>query len=194
METGQPHRREKLAGLLNQASDAWIDVAAFTGLLQVGAPSPETIRQLEQAVELYGGDFLDGFSVADSPTFDEWVSLNREWLRRLVTEALHRLAACHEQAGEYGRGLRHAWRQVELDPCREQAHRQLMRLLALSGQRSAALTQYETCRRLLAEELGVEPAAETTNLYERIRSGPLSRFSRRFAASRSTCPWLRASS
>jgi DNA-binding SARP family transcriptional activator/predicted ATPase len=216
VETGQPHRREKLAGLLwpdwpeqsaranlrralanlrqaigdhqatppflhisrqtvqfNQASDAWIDVAAFTDLLQARAFSRETIRQLEQAAELYRGDFLDGFSVADSPAFDEWMLLNREWLRRLVMEALHRLAACHEQDGEYERGLQHAWRQMELDPCRENAHRQLMRLLTLSGQRSAALAQYETCRRLLTEELGVEPAAETASLYEQIRSGKL---------------------
>jgi DNA-binding SARP family transcriptional activator/predicted ATPase len=216
METGQPHRREKLAGLLwpdwversaranlrralanlrqvvgdhqatppylhisrqtvqfNPASDAWIDVAAFSDLVQARAPSPETLRQLEQAVELYRGDFLDGFSVADSPAFDEWVSLNREWLRRRFMEALHRLAARYEQSRDYERGLKHAWRQVELDPCREQAHRQLMRLLAFSGQRSAALAQYETCCHLLAEELDVEPAAETTNLYEEIRGGAL---------------------
>jgi hypothetical protein len=157
----------------NQASDAWIDVAAFTDLVQAQAPSPETIRQLEQAVELYRGDFLDGFSVTDSPAFDEWESLNREWLRRLFMKALHRLAACHEQVGEYEHGLEHAWRQVELDPWREKAHRQLMRLLALSGQRSATLAQYETCRRLLAQELGVDPGEATRDLYEEIRTGKL---------------------
>jgi DNA-binding SARP family transcriptional activator/predicted ATPase len=216
VETEQPHRREKLAGLLwpdwpersaranlrralanlrqvigdhramppflhisrqtvqfNSASDAWIDVAAFTHLLQAKGLSQQTIRQLEQAVELYRGDFLEGFSVGDSPAFEEWVLLNRERLRRLVMEAFHRLAEYHEQYGEYERGLQHAWRQVELDPWRENAHRQLMRLLALSGQRGAALAQYETCRRLLAEELGVEPAAGTTRLYEQIRDGEL---------------------
>ncbi|NIO70637.1 MAG: transcriptional regulator, partial [Anaerolineae bacterium] len=216
VETEQPHRREKLAGLLwpdwpersaranlrqalanlrqvigdhqatppflhisrqtvqfNSASDAWIDVAAFTDLLQAKGLSQQTIRQLEQAVELYRGDFLEGFSIGDSPAFEEWVLLNRERLHRLVMEALHRLAECHEQYGEYERGLQHAWRQVELDPWREKAHRQLMRLLALSGQRGAALAQYETCRRLLAEELGVEPAEETTRLYEQIRDGKL---------------------
>jgi predicted ATPase len=88
-------------------------------------------------------------------------------------EALHRLAECRERYGEYERGLQHAWRQVELDPWRENAHRQLMRLLALSGQRGGALAQYGTCRRLLAEELGVEPAQETTRLYEQIRDGEL---------------------
>jgi DNA-binding SARP family transcriptional activator/predicted ATPase len=157
----------------NSASDAWIDVAAFTDLLQAKGLSQQTIHRLEQAVELYRGDFLEGFSVGDSPAFEEWVLLNRERLRRLVIEAFHRLAECHEQYGEYERGLEHAWRQVELDPWRENAHRQLMRLLALSDQRGAALAQYETCRRLLAEELGVEPAAETTRLYEQIRDGKL---------------------
>ena len=69
--------------------------------------------------------------------------------------------------------MRHAWRQVELDPWREEAHLQVMRLLALDGQRGASLAQYEACRRLLRDELGVEPSAETTELYEAIRKGEL---------------------
>jgi DNA-binding SARP family transcriptional activator/predicted ATPase len=216
LETEQPHRREKLAGLLwpdrpeqsaraslrqalvnlrqvtgdrhaappyfhisrqtiqfNRASNAWIDVTAFTDLLQAKALSQQTIRQLEQAVELYRGDLMEGFSVSDSSAFEEWALLNRERLHRLVMDALHRLAQVHEAYGDLEQALPHAWRQVELDPWRENAHRQLMRLLALSGQRGAALAQYETCRRLLAEELGVEPAAETTRLYEQIRDGEL---------------------
>jgi DNA-binding SARP family transcriptional activator len=51
----------------------------------------------------------------------------------------------------------------------------MMRLLAYTGQRSAALFQYEICRRVLAGELGVEPDAETTALYEQIRTGRLGR-------------------
>jgi predicted ATPase len=62
-------------------------------------------------------------------------------------------------------------RQLELDPWREEAHRQVMRVLAANGDRSAALAQYETCRRILAKELGVEPSAETQKLYEQIRQG-----------------------
>jgi DNA-binding SARP family transcriptional activator len=157
----------------NHASDAWVDVKAFIGLLEAEAPPEQTIRHLEDAVRLYRGDLMEGFSIADSAAFEEWALLNRERLRRLVTEALHRLADCHEQRGDCEHALRHAWRQVELDPWRERAHRQVMRLLAVSGQRSAALAQYDTCRRLLAEELGVEPAAETARLYEQIRDGEL---------------------
>jgi len=66
-----------------------------------------------------------------------------------------------------------ALRQLELDPWREEAHCQLMRVLALEGQRSAALVQYDTCRRVLADMLGVEPSKQTRELYEQIRSGGL---------------------
>ena len=59
--------------------------------------------------------------------------------------------------------------QIALAPWQEEAHRTLMRLLAVDGRRSAALAQYETCRRALARELDVEPSAETIALYERIR-------------------------
>lgn len=152
----------------NCASDAWVDVAAFSELLASPAPN---ISDLEQAVDLYRGEFLEGFFVGDSVAFEEWVLLKREQLGRQVRSALYRLAAMHEQRGEYERALPHAWRQVELDPWQEQAQRQLMRLLALSGQRAAALAQYEAFRQALVEELGVEPGRTTKELYEQIRDG-----------------------
>jgi DNA-binding SARP family transcriptional activator len=152
----------------NSASDAWSDVTAFDELLEAKNSTP---LQLEEAVALYRGAFLEGFSVGDSALFEEWALLKRERLRRQVLNALHRLVVYHGGRGDYGRALPRAWQRVELDPWREQAHRQLIRLLALNGQRGAALTQYEVCRRNLAEQLGVEPAAETTRLYERVRDG-----------------------
>jgi hypothetical protein len=158
----------------NTASDVWIDVTAFATLLQTTQPSdPQTLHRWEEAVNLYQGDFLEGFSLPDSAAFEEWALLTREQLRRQVMDALHRLAEVYGERGEHERALQHAWRQTELDPWREEAHQQVMRLLALSGRRSAALVQYKTCCRLLAEELGVEPAEETTWLYEQIRDGKL---------------------
>jgi DNA-binding SARP family transcriptional activator len=154
----------------SETSDAWVDVAALTTLL--GAPAP-TIREMEEAVDLYRGEFLEGFFIADSVPFEEWALLKREQFRRQVLAVLYRLAATHESRGEYGRALPYAYRQVELEPWQEQAHRQLMRLLALNGQRGAALAQYEACQHALAEELDVEPAQETTRLYEQIRDGTL---------------------
>jgi DNA-binding SARP family transcriptional activator/predicted ATPase len=157
----------------NTASDYRLDVTAFTEMVEADKTDPSAIDQLEQAVALYRGSFLEGFSVSDSPAFDEWALFTRERLARQISSALHRLSATHEQRAEYEQAQSFAWRHVELEPWDEAAHQQLMRTLALSGQRSAALAQYETCRRLLAEELGVEPAQETTRLYEQIRSGKL---------------------
>jgi DNA-binding SARP family transcriptional activator/predicted ATPase len=152
----------------NAVSDHRLDVAAFLELITLAE-----LPGLEEAVRLYRGAFLEGFSVGDSPPFEEWALFTRERLARQMSAALHRLAEGYEQRGEYARARSFARRQVELEPWDEGAHRQLMRALALDGQRSAALTQYETCRRLLAEELDVEPAPETIGLYEQIRSGAL---------------------
>jgi predicted ATPase len=163
----------------NPKSDHWLDVTAFTALLddcqthhhrRPGA-CRRCMQRLEHATDLYQGSFLEDFALDDSTLFEEWAALKREWLHRLAADALLCLADCHERRGQYARARHHAQRQVELDPWREEAHRQLMRLLAFDGQRDAALAQYETCRQFLAAELGVEPIAETTALYERIRAG-----------------------
>jgi DNA-binding SARP family transcriptional activator len=152
----------------NSASDAWVDVAAFANLLASSSPDAS---DLEQAVSLYRGEFLEGFFCTDSVAFEEWMLLKQEQLGRQARSALYQLAAIYEQRGEYERALPHVWRQVELDPWQEEARRQLMRLLALSGQRVGALARYDFYRKTMAEELGVEPARATTELYERIRAG-----------------------
>ncbi len=157
----------------------WLDVATFEALVEACREhrhrSLETclscIRRMEQMVELYRGEFLEQFFLSDSSSFEEWATLKREWLHREAVETLFHLSNHHERRGDYERARQHAQRQVALEPWREEAHRQLMRLLALGGQRSAALAQYETCRRALAEELGVQPTAETTTLYEQIQAG-----------------------
>jgi DNA-binding SARP family transcriptional activator len=164
--------REAIA--LNPDGDCWVDSCAFAGSLagleRGELPGPEV---LEQAIGLYRGAFLEDLSLPDSAAFEEWRVLRREQFNRLVLEALHRLADSYERCGEYEQALAHARRRVELEPWDEVAHRQVMRLLALTGQRNAALTQYEACRTLLADELGVEPESETTQLYRRIRDGEL---------------------
>lgn len=152
----------------NRAADAWIDVLSFAE-----RSDRATLASLDQASRLYTGDFLEGFSLGDASLFEEWALLNRERYRRLAMGALHRLADGYGRRGDYERALAHAWRQVEMDPWQETAHQQLMRLLTLSGCRSDALIQYETCCRLLAEELGVAPTQTTVALYDQIRSGQL---------------------
>jgi DNA-binding SARP family transcriptional activator len=163
---------------LNPKSDHWLDVDAFSEALDAvrshAHRRPETCavcaERLAEAVELYRGEFLAGFSL-DSALFEEWMVVERERLHGQALQALGHLAAYHEAQGEFQEAVRYARRQLELEPWREEAHRALMRALALSGQRSAALAQYEACREVLREELGVEPAEETRALYERIRDG-----------------------
>ena len=160
----------------NTASEAAVDVSTFTHLTRptvIVAPSDlpgSTLSSLEQAIALYRAPFLDGFSIPDSPEFDEWALLTREQLNRLMLDALRCLADAYRAQGEPARALPYAWRQVDMDPWQESAHRQVMQLLALSGQRAAALAQYESCRRVLAADLGIEPSEPTRQLAERIRS------------------------
>ena len=157
----------------NCESDAWVDVRAFTDLVKSGVGGEATTARLEEAVELYRGSFLEGFSLGDSPAFEEWALLERERLERLVKEALLQLAGCHEERSQYEAALQQARRLLQLDPLMEEAHRQVMRVLALAGQRSAALAQYEACCQVLEEELGVKPEPETVGLHERILAGEI---------------------
>ena len=157
----------------NRASDHWLDVAELTTLVDASPSDVAACSQLEQALAPYRGPFLEGFSLGDSMAFDEWSLLVRDRLQRQASITLHRLVQAYEARGELDRACHVARRQVELEPWHEEAHRRLMRLLALSGQRSAALVQYEACRRALEGELDVQPEEETVHLYERIRDGEL---------------------
>jgi predicted ATPase/DNA-binding SARP family transcriptional activator/tetratricopeptide (TPR) repeat protein len=162
---------------LNPASDYRVDVAEFQALHTACQGHRHhyverclpCMQHQTRMVELYHGEFLEHFFLADSTLFEEWATLKREWLHREAIEALFTLTDYHTRRGDLARARQYAWRQVELEPWREEAHCQLMRLLALEGERSAALAQYETCRRILQQELGVEPMAETTALFEAIK-------------------------
>jgi DNA-binding SARP family transcriptional activator/predicted ATPase len=128
---------------------------------------------LAAAVELYRGEFLEGLYLDGCLEFELWLVKERERWHRRVARVLEQLVTQHSERGEYEQGLGYAQRLLDIEPWREKTYQQLMRLLAYTGQRSVALAQYETCCRVLAEELNVEPAAETTRLYEQIRDGQL---------------------
>lgn len=159
----------------NHESNYWLDVAAFTNQLPPLAEtndvmSPDERRKRETAVSTYLGNFLDGFYIRESRRFEEWVSLERERLQRLAVHNLQQLVKSMLQQGQYATGIEAAVRLLEFDPLSETSHRSLMLLLARNGQRNTALQQYETCCRILDDELGVPPTSETTALYEHIRS------------------------
>lgn len=152
----------------NPASDYQLDAADFARL----AASTDA-NDLEQTVALYQGEFLPGFSLPGCEAFGEWLLLTRERLAHLALTALDALTQARLAAGHYDQAEQHARRQLALDPWREAAHAQVMRALAYSGQRAAALAQYDACRRILDAELGVEPSPELAALYAHIKAGLL---------------------
>lgn len=166
---------------LNSDGDIQVDVTEFEARLAACATHnhahpagcEQCMTRRRQAAAFYGGDFLQGFSLPDSITFDNWLALTQERLHRLAIDSLYMLAHFHEECRELDRAQQFARRQVELEPWREEAHRQLMRVLALNGERSAALAQFDACCHILLAELGAEPTATTVALYEQILSGEL---------------------
>ena len=127
-------------------------------------------EHLHDAMDFYRGDFLEDFIVQDSPEFEAWVFTEREPLRQLALKAGWQLAVSAHERGAYAEGIEAARKVLSIEPWHEETHQQLMQLLAASGQRSTALAQYDVCRHVLAEELGVEPASFTTEIYEQIKN------------------------
>ena len=116
---------------------------------------------------------MAGFSLKDCREYDEWQFFQAEKLRGKLTNTLVRLSAHYANALEYETAIGYARRWLALDPLQEAAHRQLMSLFSQSGQRAAALRQYENCRQMLSDELGVEPSEETKELYQKIQASTL---------------------
>jgi DNA-binding SARP family transcriptional activator/predicted ATPase len=131
----------------------------------------DEVGDLEEAVSLYHGDFMAGFFVSDARHFEDWMLEERERARKAALEALHRLLVHYRRLRAYRSAIDIGNQLLAIAPWQEEIHRALMQLLALDGQRSAALVQYETCRQMLKEELGVDPTIETRLLYRRIEAG-----------------------
>ena len=136
---------------------------------------PGIASPLSLAADLYRGDFLAGFSLRDSPAFDDWQFFQAESLRSQLAGVLQRLSACYAEKQEWDSAILVTRRWLSLDPLQEEPHRRLMQLYAQAGQRNAALRQYEECVRILHQELGVEPEAETQVLYQKLKAGGLSK-------------------
>jgi DNA-binding SARP family transcriptional activator len=148
----------------SQAPPYPTDTSAFQALVARGDAA-----SLATAVDLVRGEFLEGLYLDGCPEFELWLVSERERWHQRTSQVLRDLVAHHDQGHDHAQALRYARQLLALEPWREEAHRQVMRLLADDGQRSAALAQYEICRRILAEELGIEPAPATVRLYEQIR-------------------------
>src|SRR5215208_5399542 len=163
---------------LNSHADLWLDSTAFRQHMITATQNllaPERLARMNAAAELYSEDFLAGFTLPDSPAFDEWQFFQRESLRQLYGQALEQLVAAYRAQQRWEEAIASARRWLALDGLHEPAHRTLMRLYAWSGQYAAALRQYQECVRILDAELGAAPEDETTALYEAIRIRQLAR-------------------
>lgn len=172
--------RDSLA--LNPRADIWVDVLRFNELTArcrvIQEQSLETLCQaclddLIESTEIYRNDFLAGFTLRDSASFDEWQYSQSESLHMEITANLQVITECLSLSGDYDLAIQYAVKLLQMDPLHEPGHRNLMTLFALNGRRTKALRQYRECVRILEEELGVPPLEETTELYERILRGEI---------------------
>lgn len=156
----------------NPETAYFLDCEDFVGCLQNSRSQvgEARITHLQQAAKLYTGEFLAGFFLRDAPEFEEWMLAQKARLRELALYTLHELTQLEMNYGHFSSAIEHATQMLTIDPWREEAHRQLMLLMARSGQRSAALAQFKRCAQVLSDELGVEPSVETVALYDRIRA------------------------
>lgn len=167
-----------------------IDLQQFRSAAAVPRAEPEL---LAEALALYRGPFLDGLESAiesSAGLYIDWIYETRSELEGLYQRVLYQLT---ESCATFGRrldlGIDAALRLLALQPEREEVHRLQMRLLALDGQRAAALKQYDVCTAALLDELGVPPSAETNTVYDQILSGELGPIAAIEVAARKPAPF-----
>ncbi|MEA2490689.1 MAG: hypothetical protein QOH21_2481 [Acidobacteriota bacterium] len=139
-----------------------VDVIDFEAAVSAG-----TTESLSRAIDLYGGDFLEGFQIEEE-RFDQWVLAERDRLHRLALKAHAMLADQQTRAGALDEAVATAQRSLRIDPLQESMHRTLIRLYMQSGDLSYALQQYDACAKVLRRELAVEPEADTKALQQEI--------------------------
>jgi DNA-binding SARP family transcriptional activator len=147
----------------------WLDVDEFDSRVESGrrleeaADIDKATRDYEYVEALYRGDFM-----ADDP-YEDWAALTRERLRLAYLDALGRLSRLYFDAGQYTACASLCQRIIDKDPCREDAHRRLMRCYSRQSQPHLALIQYRACVRALANQLGVSADPVTARLHDQIR-------------------------
>jgi DNA-binding SARP family transcriptional activator len=148
----------------------WLDVEAFETYIDRSREANGRTNHalLHEAVALYRGEFMAEFDAGDAEEFEEWLAAQRLRLQSQYIQALDALVEHAIDQESYDEGIAYAQRLLAIEPWREETHQQLMWLLALDGQFSAALAQYEACLAMLAEVFAKQPTAETVRLYDDI--------------------------
>ncbi len=142
----------------------WTDIGAFVELTRSGASRED----LEHAVELWRGPFLEGFDLRGCSDWDEWLAVERSAWQQRVLDVLERAAEACAADADWTAAMVLTGRALGIDPLQERFHRQLIRQYELAGDRAAALAHYRTMSRLLIDELGVQPDPATQRVYRDI--------------------------
>jgi DNA-binding SARP family transcriptional activator len=145
--------------------ETWVDARAFEAAL---ARPAGDLAGFQAALELYRGEFLDGFSLPDGPEFESWMTVERERFRRLALRGWAGLSRAYAARQDYPRALETLERALAFDFLQEDLQREAMRLQYLTGDRPGAIRRYDQLRRALDEEMGVPPMSETRQVYDSI--------------------------
>ncbi len=182
-ESTQKHAATSLRvalSVLRKYVPDYLDIDRDSARIKPGASTRIDVSDLEQklsegdiehALQLYQGDFLEGFQIQESIAFENWLQLQHQRLQLLVAAALHRSIPGRIEAGDYASGRKLIQRLLELDPLDEQAYYQSILLHGVLGERAAALKQFDQYSQILQEELRVEPPDELRDLHHRIQRG-----------------------
>ena len=141
------------------------DVTVFEDALLAARrarPAEAALPELQRAIAVYGGDFLDGMATG------EWALVRRDELRRAFESALLATGRMQAAAGRHQAAAAAFRKAVAHEPLNESAHRELMNCWARLGETARAVRHYEELAGVLREQVGVAPAAETEALYRRL--------------------------
>ena len=157
---------------LHTLHEAWklARVSTHTALTMPEDAYRTLFTQLQHAVSLPRGEFLEGFSLRDAPVFDNWVRFQREYWHLHINEVFDCLSHLQFEAGDLAPAIATVNRWLTLAPLHEDAYQRLMRLHFAVGDRSAALHAYDNCRAMLATGMQTEPTEATVALANRLRT------------------------
>ena len=154
----------------NRHASYWMDIEIFDRYLTANQSAIDPLLHT-QILQLYQGEFLNGFYVQNAPVFETWLAAQRQYWHTLALQGWQQLVNYYLDQAQYQAGLAATRQLLILEPWQEEAHRQQMIMLARSGQQNAALAQYERCCQILRDEMDAPPSSATTLLYEQIKAG-----------------------
>jgi DNA-binding SARP family transcriptional activator len=147
---------------LNRSTIAWVDAEAFEHLIQLGRQEQHNLKHYQAALDLYKGEFLP------EDLYEDWAADRRGVLRKNYIDVLKQLALSYTESNAHRQAIDCLCTLLQVEPTDEGVQRTLMKLYAQTGERHAALRLYQHSSQILRAEFGVEPAAETTAVYEAI--------------------------